>query len=178
MLKSHVKIIESIVTAHTKRMSRFDRDDVRQVAYMGYLSAMASYESKFDKKLTSWIHTKVKYAILEHFGKVDRLKLCDKLFNVPDHRDAETLYLGLEETDTWLRLICRLKPTYKVILLKVFFEGVSQTRIAKEINQHPSRVKVLLDEALVELKKAYLKDAKKPYRACNFLSDYTHVFRV
>jgi len=151
-------------------MSRFDRDDVRQVAYIGYLTAVESFDKSMDKKLTSWIHTKVKYAILDHFGKVDRLKLCDKMFDVCDWRNAESLYLGLEETDNWLRLIYRLKPTYKVILLRLFFEGASQVSVAKELKQHPSRVKVLRDEALQALKVQYTQDISMKQKVSKMLS--------
>lgn len=156
MPPEHVALVKKIVNRYTKKLNSFDRDDAYQAGFIGYLTAVKSYDKSMKCTLKTWIHTKVSYAVLDHIGKVDTLKLCDKMFHVADWRHAESLYLGLESTDFWLNLILRMKPTHKVILLQVFFEDKTQLSIAKKRKIDPARVKQILDEALLELKRLYV----------------------
>lgn len=157
MKKDHIKIIQSLVKRITGRSKGFDYDDYYQIGCMAYLKAKKSYRKKMKIKFTTWLHIKVRYALLDAVGKVDTLSLCDKMFDVCDLRTAESYYLGYESVDQWIDLIHQLRPSHKVILMKLFFDGVTQLQIAKRHNMDPAKVCLLRNEALAELKKLYLE---------------------
>lgn len=169
------KIHQDIIKKLAKRMARPSQghyfDDLYQIGCIAYLRVLKSFDETKNVKFTSWLQTKVRYAILDYMGKVDRFKLADKIFEVIDFKTPETYYLGYETVDQWLDLIHKLKPSQKMIVLELFFEGKTQVKLAKQLDVSIRHINDLRDAALKELKKLYLRQskdrkiAKKPYCA-------------
>jgi len=142
--------------------AKFDVSDIEEIlgnVLVKFISNIPNFKGKSTFK--TYIYTIAKNETYSFLRKHKNVPEFDDLSKIKDIPGAIVPSEDFQEREKVRRLLNRLKPADKVVLVLRFYQGLNNRQIAKIISKSEEAVKKMLQRAIAELGVLYNRETKE-----------------
>ena len=133
-------------------------EDLTEDVFAKLIAKKPAYSGRSSFK--TWLYTIARNIALDHVKhkKLKNESSIDDMYDIADKTDIEKRYIKSEDMALLYRLIEKLAPDYRLVLLMVYIEGFDNDEASHLMNKSKRQTENLLYRAKQALKKEYEKE--------------------